>query len=114
MQSGKLRFRVDLQSYTDTVNEDREPIKTWASLGNRWASILATSGKEYEQADKNNAISTHRIRLRSDSVTRTLTPKMRITHSANVFNINYITPDRTDRRFLLAFCTVNVDNGVTT
>jgi SPP1 family predicted phage head-tail adaptor len=100
MQSGKLRKRFTIQTYTDAFNDYGETTAQsddtkWSTFAMRWGSLNAVSGKEYEIGDKVNSKVTHEIVLRYLSG---LLPKMRFKLGTRYFNIDRILPDRTDKR----------------
>ncbi len=98
MQSGKLRKRFTIQTYTAKLNNYFENEQTWTTFKIRWGSLDAETGGEYEQGDKVNARVTHRIKIR---YLEGLLDKMRFKLGSRYFNIDRILPDRTDARNML-------------
>ena len=109
MQPGKLRHRIEIQQYTKTVNADRESVLTWETLTHARADLNNLSGREFLQADKNQAISTHSFTIRVNSKTELIQPKMRIIFKSRIFEINYQTRDRTDNKQTIIYVTEKLD-----
>ena len=96
MQSGKLRKRFTVQTYSGTLNDYGEMEASWTTFSTIWGSLNATKGDEIELADKVIADTTYDIKIRFLSG---LLPKMRFKLGTRYFNIIKILPDRTDARF---------------
>jgi len=109
MQPGKLRHRITIQQYVQTVNADRESVLTWETLTTARADLKNLSGREFLQADKNQSISTHSLLIRINSKTELIAPKMRVLLGRRIFGINYQTRDRTDNRRTIIYVTEKLD-----
>lgn len=98
MQSGKLRHRFTIQTYTDALNDYGENIISWSTFAQRWGSLKAITGEEDELADKVTGDTTYNIKIR---ILDGLLPKMRFKLGTRYFNIDKILPDRTDNKHQL-------------
>lgn len=63
MRAGTLRHRIVVERPT-VANDRGIPSKTWASVGQRWASITPLVGRELEFAKSTHADVTHKITCR--------------------------------------------------
>lgn len=92
MRAGRLRNRIAVQSKTATQNAAGEPVYTWATLYNAWASIEPTSGRESVSGTAPVQEVTHRVEMRyRDGVT----PEMRIswtdrTETTRIYDIESV------------------------
>lgn len=96
MKSGKLRHRITIQTYTQTVQNNGEVTHNWSTFAERWASWKQVTATEIEsQADQIEGRVSHEFLIRkTDGVTQ----DMRITYSGRTFNIVGVTADSTDER----------------
>jgi len=105
MQAGKLRHRVTIEQPTETQDAYGSVVQSWATLATVWAAIEPVTGRErfattgdVRYAENEVHI---RIRYRDD-----ITPKMRVVHGSDVYNIRAVM-DRWGRgQELLLRCTV--------
>ncbi len=84
VRAGRLRHRVEIQSFTESQDSSGEPSKTWSTEATVWAAIEPFVGKEAMDAGKIEARMTHKIRLRSRDG---LTPDKRIKFGTRIFDI---------------------------
>lgn len=61
--------------------------ETWNRVGERWAQVLTQGSREVERVRQVQADVTHIVRMRYDSVTKGLHPKMRLTHRGRSLQI---------------------------
>lgn len=110
MQSGKLRHRFTIKTYTENLNDYGEDEQTPATFASRWGSLKAVNGDEKDIGDKVTAAVTHEIRIRYLSG---LLPSMWLTlgtgESLRTFEIERILPDRTDKRNQLILAIEKID-----
>ncbi len=69
------RIRVYGQTTSPTRNADGQKQISETLIARRWASVLPVTGTERVLASQTQADVTHAIRVRSDTLTRTFTPK---------------------------------------
>jgi len=84
MQSGTLRHRITLQTFTTAPDSYGEPIKTWSDLATVWAAVEPLTGREYFQAQQTHAEVTYRVRIRYRA---DVVPTMRIAHAGKTLEI---------------------------
>lgn len=90
MRSARLRSLVTIQTPTQTTDAYGAPTETWATYATRWAEVEPLSGREYFAAQQVASEVSHKIKLRHDSLTGSITPKMRISWDSRVFDINSV------------------------
>jgi SPP1 family predicted phage head-tail adaptor len=99
MQAGRLRHRVTLQSYSESLSALGEPLKTWTDLATVWADVSPERGKEAIAAMQINASVMHRVRIR---YREGLTPKMRVVFGTRTLQVEAVlNVDERDRELLL-------------
>lgn len=76
MRAGLLRYRVTLQSPTETPSEIAGREVEWDDEVTVWAAVDAVSGREYFSAREVNAEITHKVTLRY----RAVEPSWRVKH----------------------------------
>lgn len=94
MNAGKLRRRVAIQKDkgpTDPPAPSGETVERWETVDTVWASIEPLRAREFFDAAQTKADTTHLVRLRYSSLTKTLTAKHRIKCGSKVY---YLQPAR--------------------
>jgi len=93
MNIGKLRNKIELQSYTSAADTIGQPIKTYSTYSTVWAYIRPMSGRELMNAQQPIGEVTHQVTIRYDS---SVSVDDRIRYYDNVkkayryFDINYV------------------------
>ena len=64
MQIGKLRHKVEIQRYNESVDAYGEPIKQWEHYSNAWTSIRPLTGREPFNDKEFHTEQTHKIVMR--------------------------------------------------
>ena len=105
MQAGKMRHRITIQQATTAADTYGQPIETWSTYAERWASIEPIRGREYWDAHQVNAEVTTRIRIRSLSG---VTPKMRVSWNSQIFDIVSVIHVEQRNRETQLMCTERV------
>jgi SPP1 family predicted phage head-tail adaptor len=108
MRARKLMHKVTIQQATDTLDSAGEPIQTWATYATRSAEVMPMGGRETFRLQQYYADATAVIRLRYDSLTKAITPEMRVSFDSRIFNIeSMINVDELNREIKLV-CKENV------
>lgn len=101
----KPSVRVSLLRFNGTVNaageELRDDSANYTSLGSRWAEWKTRSGSERFASDITQAGHSHRLRLRYDNVTRTLTPQDRIGKDLRTLGIDAVSNEDEANRYMV-------------
>lgn len=90
---GKLRHKIELQSYTTSPDAAGQPIKTYSTYATAWAWIRPMSGRELMNAQQPVGEITHKVTIRYNS---SLDESHRIKYydykkeTYRYFDINYI------------------------
>lgn len=93
MTAGRRDTLITLQRYTTTQDEYGEEVPTWADLGTEWAAIFWGRGDERRQAAMEQGQQAATFNLLSNTLTRSLTLRDRISGEAGEFDIVGIAPD---------------------
>jgi SPP1 family predicted phage head-tail adaptor len=104
MRAGELRHRITIEEQVITRDIYGDEVAMWARLGEAWAAVEDESGAERfvtAAGEQRVAERLTRIRLRHRS---DLTPKMRIAHNSNYYNIERIERDPTLARQIVLLC----------
>lgn len=96
MNSGRLRSRIKIYEYKNTVDEDgiegEESLTLYSTV---WADIRNINGNEYFEAGKNNVRAEKKIIIRyiknlDPSIDNRATQKFKILYNNTFYNILYI------------------------
>lgn len=88
MRAGKLRHRVDVETFTSSTGDRGQEQGSWGALySNVFASIETLNGREREQAQQLIAEADTKVVLRYHSGIST---EDRITFNNRIFNIGHI------------------------
>lgn len=101
MRIGNLRNRVELQKFTRAPNGMGGFTNTYSTHETIWAAIWPLSANERIQADQNNMLITHRIRLRFRYL---LNPQWRIKYGDKYYSIRSIINKDTKNKILDLLC----------
>lgn len=90
MDAGRLDRRITIQTFTESNNTFREPIKTWVTLATVWAQLVPQRGTERYAIREGQAVDARalviwRIRHRTD-----VTTLMRISYGGELYDIQDI------------------------
>jgi len=100
MNTGRLRDRLTIQTYTDVIAANGETTKTWTTFATVFAEIRPVSGRELEVAGKVQGELSHAIRIRFLSG---VLDKMRGTDGTRTFEFTAVVPDRTNAKDLIIY-----------
>jgi SPP1 family predicted phage head-tail adaptor len=115
MLAPKLRHRIDIQEFTETMDSDGARDQVWATVHDQLpAEIVPVSGLGYTRAlvaaDQNQEPVTVRITVRYRT---NITELMRVVHGSDVYNIKAVLPDPSLRRWLTLMCQKGLSNAGT-
>jgi len=71
-QPGEYDQRVAIYRDTGSVNADGQRLENDAMVARRWAKVEPAGGGERFANQQQHAETTHKVRMRSDTITRTL------------------------------------------
>lgn len=95
--------RIKSNATRDANNEiDLADAANWEALAARWSAIKSRGGSERFASDMIQAGQTHRVYMRYDNVTRTVTPAMRLKLDSRLFNILAIVDEDEGHRWIVA------------
>ncbi len=102
MRSGSMRHAVTIEAPTKTQDSTGSVVQSWDTFADVRASIEPISGREFFAASQVQSNVSTRIRIRFlDGVT----PKMRVLHGADYYDIQAVLPDdRSGRHEMQLMC----------
>jgi SPP1 family predicted phage head-tail adaptor len=103
--AGKYNTRVKIEKPTDSVGTIGDAQLTWTKFCDRWAAVDSTNGREYQQAMTIIADLAAIVRMRYDSQTAEITPRMRLVKGSRVWNIASATNQREENKEIVLYCT---------
>lgn len=83
----RLRKKITVQNVAESKDSYGQPIETWSTYAIRYADVMPTSGREYVAAQQRYAEEITLLRVRYDSLTKDITPKMRVVYGSRTLNI---------------------------
>lgn len=102
MQAGSLKRRICIQSQSTTQDASGQPVSTWTTVLNTWASIHAASGKEVYAASGFISELSHVLTIRYPALTVNST--MRVLYRSRIFIIQAVSDPDEGRRQLNLLC----------
>lgn len=94
MKSGELRYRVTLQSHSQTQDSTGEILRTWVDVAPVWASIRFVSGISAIKADMDVSTVKASIRIRYRTG---ISAGMRVLHGGDVYEVQAVMPNMAGR-----------------
>jgi SPP1 family predicted phage head-tail adaptor len=91
--AGKYRTRVVIEQPTNVVGDYNDPQLSWATYITRWSELDTGSGREFVRAQQVIPELTAVVRMRSDTGTRAITPRMRIRYGSRYLQIAGVSDD---------------------
>lgn len=111
MQAGKLRDRVTIQRVKSAATLDAAGVvdlttsSNWETLASRWAEVVGAGGQERGESQRTAANITHKITLRWDDTTTTITPRERVVWNSKTLDITAVHEMDGKRRGVVLLCT---------
>lgn len=105
--AARLRNKVIIQSYTDTIDASGGPITTWSNFITRYASVVPLNGNEYFTAQQLNVDINVRIRLRYDNQAATITEKHRVLWGTRTYDILTVINRQELNKEIILMCQEN-------
>lgn len=100
--AARLKNKVIIQAYTDTIDAAGGPTGTWSNFITRWAAVVPLNGSEYFAAQQLAVDVNVRIRLRFDTLAATISPKHRVLWGSRTFDImTVINPQERNKEIVL-------------
>jgi SPP1 family predicted phage head-tail adaptor len=105
MAAGAYNTRVRIEQPADATDDIGGPDLTWTKYADRWASVAPSNGREYQQALAVVVDLAAVLRLRYDSLTRSITPRMRIVKGDRLWHIASVANDGERNKEMVLYCT---------
>lgn len=84
---GAMRHRVAIQQRQPVLDAAGQKTGLWNEIATRWAKLEATPGREVFASSERQGRLPVLWRLRRDSITKTITPDMRLVWDSKVYEI---------------------------
>ena len=88
--TGKYRNKIEVQEFTESVNENGYPVEEWTTKHSLWSNIKTVKGSETVSASSELNTDTYRFIVR---YTNGLHAKMRVLFKGRIFDIQAILND---------------------
>ncbi len=98
---GALRHHLTLEQTVRTPDAGGGATVSWSTVATVWASVEAVGGGEHEAADRADARTRYRIRMR---YRLDVTAGMRFRQGARTFNIRTVLDEEGRRQWLICLC----------
>ena len=85
--TGQLDRRITIQTFVAAGTDSGEPLETYSTLATRWAEVHQATGREIYRAGTPIVTTAFTFVVRRDSVTKTVTPRMRILWDGRTFDV---------------------------
>jgi len=105
LQSGDLRERINVQSYSELQSSTGVVSRTWATDNTRWASIKQLSGNEAMAHQGQQGEAVYEIVMRYYP---SLTTDMRFTRGSEVYHIRSVDNHEQRNHVTVCICTREV------
>ena len=106
MSAGELDKRIQIRDFTMALNAMGTPVQTWYTLDTVWAKIEPLTGKEYFDAQKENAEVDTRVKIR---FRRKMKPSQRLLYGSRLYKIQSIINPKEDHKYTIIMCKEEVD-----
>jgi SPP1 family predicted phage head-tail adaptor len=98
---GRVRHRITIEAPAESQAADGSIVQAWSTFVGVWASVEPLTGKEYFSAQREQASTSHRIRMRHlDGVSH----RMRIAWGGRIFQIESVANVDERGRELVLMC----------
>lgn len=115
MRAGSLRHRVTIDGPVLSQGDTGEEVVAWTTDATGsltvWADVSPLSGKEQLQASQVLANVTTRIRIRWSPTNDQITPKWRVRHAQDIYNIVFVNHVNLAQREIELMCESGRNNG---
>lgn len=101
MRAGKLRKKVELQSYATSRDDFGAEIETWSTYAKVWAGIEPLAGRELVYAQQVSETTKIRITIRYNS---SVVAKHRVKFGLRLFDINAIIDTDEKNKEMILMC----------
>jgi len=100
-QAGQLDRRITIQTFSETMDNFGQEVKTFSTLDSVWANVVEKVGRESEEGEMIAATKKVEfiIRYRSD-----VNEEMRISYNSNTYKIQAIQSADARKAFLKIVC----------
>ena len=90
MNPGKFRNKIEIQEFTESVNDNGYPVEDWTTKCFLWSDIKTVKGSEFITSSTEINADTYRFIIR---YTKGLHAKMRVVFDGRAFDIQSVLND---------------------
>lgn len=101
MRAGRLVKTVTIEQVIESQSSTGQVVETWQTYAIRRASVEPLKGREFFDGKQVYGETTMRFRLRYDSKTGAIRPKMRLSYDSKTFDIQSVINVREKNREIL-------------
>lgn len=101
IEAARYRHRVVIQEAQEAADSYGQAVVTWTTFATVWASVEPLQGREFFNAEQQQAEVTTRIRIR---YLAGVTAKMRVNWGGRLYNIRSVIDERERRRAMQLMC----------
>lgn len=102
--TARLKHKVIIQEYTDSIDASGGPTGSWTNYITRYASVVPLNGSEFFVSQQLTVDITVRIRIRYDAVAATITSKHRVLWGSRTYDIQTVINPKEANRELVLMC----------
>lgn len=102
--TARLKYKVIIQSYSDSIDASGGPTGTWVNYLTRYASVVPLNGNEFFTAQTLTVDINVRIRLRYDALAATITSKHRVLWGSRIYDITTVINPKEANREIVLMC----------
>ena len=102
--SARLKHKVIIQTYTDSIDASGGPTGAWSNFLTRYASVVPLNGNEFFTAQTLMVDINVRIRLRYDSLAATITSKHRVLWGSRTYDVTTVINPKEANREIVLMC----------
>ncbi|MFV1983001.1 MAG: phage head closure protein [Thiohalomonadales bacterium] len=106
--NARLKHKVIIQEFIDTVDLVGGPTGNWSDYITRYASIVPLNGSEFFASQQLSVTINIRIRLRFDTLSALITPKHRIVWGSKIYGIHTVINQMESNKEIVLMCEENL------
>lgn len=109
--NGDLKNKITIEQLTLVSDGQGGQVESWSAIAtDYWAYVRETSASERLYAQKFQTQRSHEIWLRHDSVTSTITEKMRVIYDGKILQVKGVRNYDTRDSYIILDCELNRGN----
>lgn len=106
-----MRHRVACQSLAESLDSYGQNTGAFSTQFTRWGRVEPIGGREYPGGNQDRSETTHRVTIRRDTSTATMTPKWRLLINTVVYDIKALRDLDLEHKFIEIDAAERTDGG---